>query len=292
MSLPDEVRSKYIAIIDDILADADLTTISAKAVRKGIQAKVEFDITPHKNAINDLIVTRFDVAEAKQKSRANGAEQPVPSIEGRDASAASRESTITNGVHKSSEESAADSRSFESSPAKREGEDDDLSEVAHGAPPKKRRKPDAEDDAAIAARLQAEEDRLARPTRGGTSRKAAPTKKKKKTPRKSKNRLGSEEDSDLGGEDKPKKPKSNTGFNASQTHLLPLSALLGGAAQLSRPEVTKQLWNHIKAHDLQDPSDKRYILCDNAMREVFKTDRVHMFQMTKIANQHMYNPEE
>ncbi|RMD44264.1 hypothetical protein DV735_g802, partial [Chaetothyriales sp. CBS 134920] len=275
MSLPDEVRSKYIDIIDDILADADLTTISAKAVRKGIQAKVEFDITPHKNAINDLIVTRFDVAEAKQKSRANGAEKPVPSIEGQDAPAASRESTITNGIHKSSEESAADSRSFESSPVKRDGEDDDLSEVAHGAPPKKRRKPDAEDDAAIAARLQAEEDRLARPTRGGTSRKAAPTKKKKKTPRKSKNRLGSDDDSDIGGEDKPKKPKSNTGFNA----------------KTAQP-VTKQLWNHIKAHELQDPSDKRYILCDNAMREVFKTDRVHMFQMTKIANQHMYNPEE
>ncbi|RMZ81936.1 hypothetical protein DV737_g2302, partial [Chaetothyriales sp. CBS 132003] len=284
MSLPDEVRAKYVAIIDDILADADLTTISAKAVRKGIQVKVEFDITPHKSAINDLIDTRFDVAEAKQKSRANGAEKPVPSIEGQDVTAASHESPITNGFHKSSEESAADSRSFESSPVKRDAEDDDLSEVGadeanevDGAPPKKKQKAEAEDDAAIAARLQAEEDRLARPTRGGNSRKAAPAKKKKRTPRKSKNRIGSEDDSDLGGEDKPKRPKSNTGFNA---------------IQLSRPEVTKQLWNHIKAHSLQDQSDKRYILCDSAMRDVFKTDRVHMFQMTKIANQHMYNPEE
>ncbi|RMZ92627.1 hypothetical protein DV736_g130, partial [Chaetothyriales sp. CBS 134916] len=280
MSLPDEVRAKYIAIVDDILADADLTTISAKAVRKGIQAKVEFDITPHKSAINDLIGTRFDVAQAKQKSRANGAEKPVPSIEGQEATAASHESPITNGFHKSSEESAADSQSFESSPVKRDAEDDDLSDVVDDVPPRKKQKPEAEDDAAIAARLQAEEDRLARPTRGGNNRKAAPTKKKKKTPRKSKNRIGSDDDSDLGGEDKPKRPKSNTGFNAS------------GAAQLSRPEVTKQLWNHIKSHSLQDQSDKRYILCDSAMREVFKTDRVHMFQMTKIANQHMYNPEE
>jgi upstream activation factor subunit UAF30 len=57
--------------------------------------------------------------------------------------------------------------------------------------------------------------------------------------------------------------------------------------QLSRPEVTKRLWRHIKGHDLQDPADKRFIICDEAMRSVFKTDRVHMFTMTKLVNGHM-----
>ncbi len=61
---------------------------------------------------------------------------------------------------------------------------------------------------------------------------------------------------------------------------------------MSRPEVTKQLWAHIKGKVLQDPADKRHILCDKPMKELFKIDRVHMFQMTKIANQHMYNPDE
>jgi chromatin remodeling complex protein RSC6 len=33
------------------------------------------------------------------------------------------------------------------------------------------------------------------------------------------------------------------------------------------------------------------ILCDDAMRAVFKQDRVHMFTMTKILNQNLYSPD-
>ena len=48
MSLPAEVRAQYVAIIDSLLLDADLTTVSVKQVRNGIQDKVQYDITPHK----------------------------------------------------------------------------------------------------------------------------------------------------------------------------------------------------------------------------------------------------
>jgi upstream activation factor subunit UAF30 len=86
-----------------------------------------------------------------------------------------------------------------------------------------------------------------------------------------------------------------------------LSALFGGettvsggvailkgvlTVQLSRPQAVKRLWEHIRANELQDPSDRRQIRCDNAMRAVFKQDKVHMFQMTKILNHNLYNPEE
>jgi upstream activation factor subunit UAF30 len=62
--------------------------------------------------------------------------------------------------------------------------------------------------------------------------------------------------------------------------------------QLSRPQAVKRLWGHIRANELQDPSDRRQIRCDDAMRAVFKQDKVHMFQMTKILNHNLYNPEE
>lgn len=62
--------------------------------------------------------------------------------------------------------------------------------------------------------------------------------------------------------------------------------------QLSRPQTTKRIWQHIKANGLQDPSDKRYIICDDKMREVFRQDKVHMFTMTKLISQQMYNPDE
>jgi upstream activation factor subunit UAF30 len=71
----------------------------------------------------------------------------------------------------------------------------------------------------------------------------------------------------------------------------PLSALLG-ETQLSRPQTVKKIWEYVKGKDLQDPADKRQIVCDDAMRAVFKTDRVHMFTMNKILNQNLYATED
>ena len=71
----------------------------------------------------------------------------------------------------------------------------------------------------------------------------------------------------------------------------PLSALLNETA-LSRPQTVKQIWAYVKARDLQDPSDKRQIRCDDAMRAVFKQDRVHMFTMNKLLAGHLYAQDE
>lgn len=81
--------------------------------------------------------------------------------------------------------------------------------------------------------------------------------------------------------------------------------------QLSRPQTVKRIWAHVHANDLQDPTDKRMIRCDDGMRAVFKQDKVHMFtvrfrffstsiaktknyicQMNKILSQNMYNIDE
>jgi len=46
--VPPEVEASYSAIIDGILESSDLNTISAKAIRKGLQAKVDYDISAQK----------------------------------------------------------------------------------------------------------------------------------------------------------------------------------------------------------------------------------------------------
>ena len=46
--VPPEVRSKYATIVDSILEGADLTTITRKSILRGIQERVEYDITPQK----------------------------------------------------------------------------------------------------------------------------------------------------------------------------------------------------------------------------------------------------
>jgi len=48
MLVPPEQHASYSAIIDAILASADLDTISAKAIRKGLQEQVDYDLTPQK----------------------------------------------------------------------------------------------------------------------------------------------------------------------------------------------------------------------------------------------------
>jgi upstream activation factor subunit UAF30 len=71
----------------------------------------------------------------------------------------------------------------------------------------------------------------------------------------------------------------------------PLAALLGESV-LSRPQCVKKIWQYVKERDLQDPADKRQIRCDDRMRAVFKSDRVHMFTMNKVLATQLYPYEE
>ena len=47
-AVPPSQRTSYSAIIDSILADADLETISAKRIRKGLQERIDHDLTDQK----------------------------------------------------------------------------------------------------------------------------------------------------------------------------------------------------------------------------------------------------
>jgi DEK C terminal domain len=59
VAVPPEVRANYIGIIDSILAESDLSRISEKKIRQGIQAKVEYDITPQKVGRDQLEAPRI-----------------------------------------------------------------------------------------------------------------------------------------------------------------------------------------------------------------------------------------
>ena len=51
---------------------------------------------------------------------------------------------------------------------------------------------------------------------------------------------------------------------------------------MSRPQVVKQLWVYIKDNNLQNPANKREILCDDNLRPVFNADKIDMFKMNKV----------
>ncbi|EEH43212.2 uncharacterized protein PADG_08032 [Paracoccidioides brasiliensis Pb18] len=279
-AVPHDVQASYIKIIDSILASSDLNTISEKRIRKGLQDAVNYDITPQKAAIKELIMQRFDIFAEQSEKQANI-------------------TTVVNG-HSSNNHVPVStvepiSPALSASPQKRSAEPENVSDSGD-KPPKKKRKSDMVDaDAIFAAKLQAEENLRARPTRGANTRKVALI-KKKKLPVKSKTakKVKADDDSGLDEPDlESKKEVTRTGgFHKPLTLSPTLSALLGGEITLSRPQTVKKVWQYIREKDLQDPADRRQIRCDGLMRAVFKQDRIHMFTMTKILNQNLYNPDE
>lgn len=65
-------------------------------------------------------------------------------------------------------------------------------------------------------------------------------------------------------------------------------AAVVGATELSRGDLMKKIWDYIKAHNLQDPNNKRLIVPDSALAKVFGTkEPVDMFKMTSLLNSHI-----
>src|SRR6266498_2472598 len=60
---------------------------------------------------------------------------------------------------------------------------------------------------------------------------------------------------------------------------------------MSRLEVVKRLWAYIKENELQDPNDKRYIVCDERLMTIFQQNRIHSFTMNKYLTVHLKKKE-
>ncbi len=69
------------------------------------------------------------------------------------------------------------------------------------------------------------------------------------------------------------------------------SAELGaiiGKKPMPRSEVTKKVWDYIKAHGLQDQQNKRMINADDNLKKIFGGKKqVSMFEMTALVNKHL-----
>ncbi len=56
---------------------------------------------------------------------------------------------------------------------------------------------------------------------------------------------------------------------------------------MPRTQVTKKVWDYIKANDLHDAKDRRSINADAKLEKIFGKKQVTMFEMTKLVNQHL-----
>jgi upstream activation factor subunit UAF30 len=78
----------------------------------------------------------------------------------------------------------------------------------------------------------------------------------------------------------------NSAFSKPMT-LSPALAAVIGPGPTPRTEVTKRLWDYIKAHNLQDAKNRTLINADDKLRAVFDKGQVTMFEMTKLVNAHL-----
>ncbi|WVZ10877.1 hypothetical protein V8G54_015407, partial [Vigna mungo] len=72
----------------------------------------------------------------------------------------------------------------------------------------------------------------------------------------------------------------------------PEMAALVGAQQISRTQALKLIWAYIKANNLQDPEDKRTIICDEKLKKIFEErDRVGMLEVARLISPHFLKTE-
>ena len=83
-----------------------------------------------------------------------------------------------------------------------------------------------------------------------------------------------------------KKRTPNAAFMKAMTPSAALAAIIG-PKPVPRTEVTKKVWEYIKANKLQDAAKKTMINADAKLKEIFKKAQVSMFEMTKLINGHL-----
>lgn len=87
---------------------------------------------------------------------------------------------------------------------------------------------------------------------------------------------------------------SATAKNAFSRPLLVSKCLqdITNTEMCSRPDVVKAIWKYIKEHDLQDPNDKRFILCDDLLTKIFRKKRISCFGMNRELSKHLMPTDE
>jgi len=83
-----------------------------------------------------------------------------------------------------------------------------------------------------------------------------------------------------------KKRTPNAAFMKEMPPSAALAAIIGDKP-VPRTEVTKKVWEYIKANKLQDAAKRTMINADAKLKEIFKKGQVSMFEMTKLINAHL-----
>ncbi|GAB2227296.1 hypothetical protein Droror1_Dr00009112 [Drosera rotundifolia] len=84
-----------------------------------------------------------------------------------------------------------------------------------------------------------------------------------------------------------KEPKKTANGFSKLFVLSPQLQKFLGASEMAQPKVLQQIWSYIREKSLQDPMDKKNIICDDSLRPVFGVDSINMFEINKALSKHL-----
>ncbi|KAF8583803.1 SWIB-domain-containing protein [Ramaria rubella] len=300
--------SSLAPMIQQILSapDTNLITVTAKGVRHqllGLDPNITIEfIKQNKKEIDELIKSIFETVNQSEDNLVAPEESNQDNVFVYGNGKRKREGHDRGIKNEDDVDVKREEDGSQDEPESRDDEDGQSQPTTPVRKKAKRTNRQALADEEYARQLSSELNQ--RPSRGSRNANGVSKKGASRTPKKTKSRAeieDSDEDDDVEGSSGKRKPSkarkkgsgggdAKGGFAKEFTLSEPLAAVVN-TPRLSRPQVVKKLWEYIKGNELQNPGNRREILCDDAMRAVFNTDKIDMFTMNKILGQHLYELE-
>ncbi|KAJ0441793.1 putative transcription regulator SWI/SNF-BAF60b family [Helianthus annuus] len=88
------------------------------------------------------------------------------------------------------------------------------------------------------------------------------------------------------------KKRAPRGFSKPRPVSPEMREFLGGRTEIPRTEVLKVIWAHIKENGLQDPNNKRVIVCDEKLKKIFgEKEQVGFLEIAGLISPHFKKVE-
>ncbi|KAF8986220.1 hypothetical protein BGZ46_007751 [Entomortierella lignicola] len=268
----------YRAKVEELIREADITTVSARKIRKEIESITNTSLDNVKREFDELVMEIYEKVSDEIERNEHTKKRQNTSIQ--------NTSSAPQGF-----QFALPPTSFVAPPppAVNDSDDDDgnSSEGSYSSVEDGRRSKKAKTSSKSSVGKQAKEK-----TKSKKSKDKVETKKKSKD----KDKPKKERKKPLNEDGTVKQNPFNRPYIISDTlyNVIGDRGTIGpsGKVEMSRPEVVKHMWAYIKENNLQLESDKREIRCDEKLKSIFGQDQINCFSMNKYYGAHFIKTDE
>lgn len=263
--------------IRKILKGADLSSLSAKKVRRKLEEKFGADLTDRKKEIDKILMKLISEDEEQSEAESEEQQEDRGSSENDDddddddndddRKDHSKQNSASNGLSDQSMDEDEDQEEEEEEGQSNQSQSDDShsKKEKHGKSHHSDKKNDSElNDEQLAKKLQEEENNFRSRPRS-VKRVPAPPKKERKT----------------------KEGKARVSIYSKPCILSGELASVMGTDRMARKDVVKRMWEIVRERKLEDPKNKQFMLCDEQLQRVFGRKRVRTFGMMKHLKSHI-----